>query len=263
MTELTPLEIYKKEVPKRVKTYPDNIPLQKSLRTFLDEAGKAQYGFGFLWLGIPIIQLPQDLQALQEIIWETKPDLIIETGIAWGGSLIHKASILALLEICGVIEKGEVLGIDIEIYPHNRKVLQSHPLKNKIIIIEGSSVDENIIQQVKEYAKDKKVLLCLDSNHTHKHVLEELKIYAPLVSKGSYCVVSDTSIENWPDDIVVPDRPWGKGNNPKTAVWEYLDYLTKGDYLGSDGEVLNFEMDKIIENKLLITGSPDGYLRRL
>jgi len=263
MLELSPLDIYKKETIERVKSYTTNMPLQESLKGFLKEAGKANYGFGFLWLGLPIIQMPQDLQALQEIIWETKPDLIIETGIAWGGSLIFKASMLALLEMCGVIEQGHVIGIDIDIRSHNKQSILSHPLSKKITMIEGSSIDEDIIRQVKELSKGKKVLLCLDSNHTHKHVLEELKAYAPLVSKGSYCLVSDTSIENWPDDMVVSGRPWGKGNNPKTAVWEYLDCLKSGEYLAADGEVLNFEIDKHIENELLITGSPDGFLKRI
>lgn len=262
MTELTPLEMYKKETIERVQSYPENKPLQKSLKNFLDEVGKANYGFGFLWLGVPIIQMPQDMQSLQEIIWETKPDLIIETGIAWGGSLIHKASILALLEMCEVIKEGHVLGIDIDIRPHNKKALAEHPMSKKITMLEGSSVDKEIIKKVKELAKGKRVLLCLDSNHTHEHVLNELKAYAPLVSKGCYCIVSDTNIENWPDDMI-SDRPWGKGNNPKTAIWEYLDYLKNNENYAEDGEVLNFEIDEHIQNKILITGSPDGYLKRI
>lgn len=262
MTELTPLEQYKQDTIDRAKSFERNQPLQQKLRSFLDEAGKANYGFGFLWLGVPVIQPPQDLQALQEIIWEVKPDLIIETGIAWGGSLLHKASMLAMLEICGEIEDGCVVGIDIDIRSHNKKSLAKHPMMKKVVMLEGSSTNESIVEKVKELTKGKKVLVCLDSNHTHEHVLKELKIYAPLVSKGSYCVVCDTSVEDWPDDMV-SDRPWGKGNNPKTAVWEYLKSIEDDEYLAEDGSSLSFKVDKHIENQILITGSPDGYLKRV
>ena len=191
------------------------------------------------------------MQALQEIIWEVKPDLIIETGIAYGGSLIFSASMLAILEACGEIDKGDVLGIDIEIRAYNKKAILAHPLSKKITMIEGSSIDEGVIARVREFVEAKeRVLVCLDSNHTHEHVLVELRAYAPLVSIGSYIMVGDTGIEDLPEGTT-SDRPWGKGNNPKTAVWEYLK------------ENSNFEIDKTIDSKLILTGSPDGFLRKI
>ena len=216
-----------------------------------ERIAKTKYAYSFFWLGIPVIQLPQDLQAMQEIIWKVKPDLIIETGIAWGGSIIFSASMISLLEICGKIKNGQVIGIDIDIRPHNKKAILTHPLNKKIIMFQGLSTDEKIVQKVAKIAKNKKrVVVCLDSDHTHDHVLAELKAYATLVSLGSYCIIGDTAIEDVPGGTM-PGRPWGKGNNPKTAVREFLK------------ENKNFKIDKIIESKLLLTGSPDGYLKRI
>jgi cephalosporin hydroxylase len=218
---------------------------------FIKETLDTQYTYNFSWLGRPIIQYPQDMIALQEIIWDVKPDMIIETGIAHGGSLIFSASMLTLLEACGEIESGKVLGIDIDIREHNKKAIEAHPMSKKITMFQGSSIDEEMIQKVHEFAKSgKRILVCLDSNHTHDHVLSELKAYASLVSIGSYCCVFDTLIEDMPEGSF-PNRPWEKGNNPKTAVWEYLK------------ENDNFVIDKDIENKLLITVAPDGYLKRI
>lgn len=262
MNNLNPLDIFRNEAIDRAKSYQDNKSLQEVWQTFHKEIVKAKYAYNFFWLGTPIIQAPQDIQALQEIIWETKPDLIIETGIAWGGSLIFSASMLALLEVCGEIENGHVLGIDIDIRPHNKKSILEHPMSKKITMIEGSSIDENIVVQVKDFAKNKRVMVCLDSNHTHEHVLAELEAYAPLVSKGCYCMVGDTGVEDLPSGTT-SDKPWGKGNNPKTAIWEYLKCLQNNKFIATDGETLNFEIDKIIESKLIITGSPDGYLKRI
>tara|TARA_R110001599_G_scaffold196673_2_gene393202 strand:+ start:2368 stop:3186 length:819 start_codon:yes stop_codon:yes gene_type:complete len=262
--EKTPLEQFKQDITDRVSQYPDNQPLQSASQEFFNQIGigKADYFYNFTWLGVPVIQTPQDLYALQEMIWKVKPDLIIETGIAWGGTLIHSASMLALLEGCDEIDKGHVLGIDIEIRPHNKAVLTNHPLSKKITMLEGSSIDEDIIAQVKDFAKDyKRILVCLDSNHTHDHVLAELEAYAPLVSRGSYCMVADTIIEDSPDHMS-SKRPWGKGNNPKTAVWSYLKKLQTKVVTAADGERLSFEMDKELEHKLVLTLSPDGYLFR-
>lgn len=218
---------------------------------FINKTLDTKYTYNFTWLGRPIIQFPQDILAMQEIIWEVKPDLIIETGIAHGGSLIFSASMLALLELCGEIEKGEVLGIDIDIRAHNKEAIESHPMSKKITMFQGSSIDEEMIKKVHEFAKrGKRILVCLDSNHTHEHVLAELRAYAPLVSIGSYCAVFDTVVEDLPDEIW-NDRPWGKGNNPKTAVWEYLK--TNDDFM----------IDREIDNKLLISVAPDGYLKRI
>nr|VFK14396.1 MAG: Cephalosporin hydroxylase [Candidatus Kentron sp. LFY] len=219
------------------------------------------YAYNFSWLGRPIIQIPQDIYIIQEIAWKVKPDLIIETGIAHGGSLILSASVLALLDYCDAINQGKnleptdskrcVLGIDIEIRPHNREAIESHPMAHLIKMIEGSSITPDVVQKVKTIAKGyKKVLVFLDSNHTHDHVLAELKAYAPLTSVGSYCVVWDTGIEDLPENSCA-DRPWGKGNNPKTAIYEYLKTTDC------------FEIDRLIPHKLLLTASPDGYLKRI
>lgn len=246
-------EIIKFEFEKidRINQYKNSSALKKSANSFMKESEIHKYSYNFSWLGRPIIQYPQDILAMQEIIWDVKPDLIIETGIAHGGSLVFSASMLALLEICGEIDKGEVLGIDIDIRKHNKKVIEQHPMNKKITMFEGSSISEAMIIKVQEFAKrGKKILVCLDSNHTHDHVLSELNAYANLVSIGSYCCVFDTIIENMSEDSF-PDRPWGIGNNPKTAVKEYLK------------ENDNFIIDEDIENKLLITVSPEGYLKRV
>ena len=234
---------------------------------------KYKYPYHFEWLGRPIIQFPQDIVAMQELIWQVKPDLIIETGIAHGGSLIMSASMLMMLDYCAAVEAGQtldpratrrrVLGIDIDIRAHNRQAIEAHPLFRRIDMIEGSSIAPEVIAQVHERAKSfERVLVCLDSMHTHDHVLAELEAYAPLTSKDSYCVVFDTVIEDTPADMF-PDRPWGPGNNPKTAVWEYLKRLKGEGRKAFDGEPLNFEIDKMIENKLLITVAPDGNLKRV
>jgi cephalosporin hydroxylase len=195
-------------------------------------------------MGRPIIQLPQDMMAMQELIWRIKPDLVIECGIAHGGSIIYYAS---LLELQG---HGEVLGIDRDIRAHNREAIESHPMIKRISMIEGSSLDPAVVEQVRQAAAGKKVIVVLDSNHTHEHVLEELRLYAPLVSVDSYCVVMDTVVEDMPADAF-PDRPWGPGDNPKTAVWAYLK------------ENADFEIDQQMQDKLLITVASDGYLRRV
>ena len=237
----------------------------KQLKTlanqFFSESVKTDYSYNFEWLSRPIIQYPQDIVATQEIIWKVKPDLIIETGIAHGGSLVLSASILALLDYCDALETGslldpqmpnrKVIGVDIDIREHNLKALNQHPMRNRMELIEGSSVDPDIINKIYDFSKDYKcILVFLDSNHTHDHVLSELYAYARLVSRGSYCVVFDSVIEDLPNESQ-GDRPWGTGNNPKTAVWEFLKNNT------------DFEIDKDIENKLLITVAPDGYLKKV
>ena len=216
---------------------------------WIETAAPHKYTHHFTWLGLPIIQFPQDILAMQEIIWKVKPDLIVETGIARGGSIVFYSSMLEMNAACGGPRDGEVVGIDIDIRGHNRKAIESHPMFKRISMIEGSSTDPEIIEQVHQKAFGKEnVLVCLDSMHTHSHVLAELEAYAKLVSVGSYCIVFDTAIEDMPNDFFL-DRPWGKTNNPKTAVYEFL----------KDNN--NFVIDKHIENKLLITVAPDGYLR--
>jgi len=211
---------------------------------WITRAARYQYSHHFTWMGRPVIQFPQDIVAMQEIVWEVKPDLIVETGIARGGSLIFYAS---LLELIG--GEGMVLGVDIEIRPHNRDALKSHSMFKRIRMIEGSALDEAVVCEVRKAAQRKqRVLVVLDSNHTHDHVFRELQLYSPLVTKGSYLVVFDTIIEDMPAGSF-PDRPWDKGNNPKTAVREFLKTTNR------------FEVARDIEAKLLITVAPEGYLR--
>lgn len=218
--------------------------LMDKTRQWIEAISKHKYTYQFSWLGRPIIQLPQDMLAVQELIWETKPDLIVETGIAHGGSLIYYAS---LLELIG--GEGGVLGIDIDIREHNRVEIVNHPMFKRISMLEGSSTDDIIVREVYKIAGDKqRVMVVLDSNHTHEHVLKELQLYSPLVTKDCYLVVFDTLIEDMPEDSF-PDRPWGRGNNPKTAVWEFLKTNDR------------FKIDKEIEGKLVITTAPDGYLK--
>jgi len=239
-----PVTVFKQECQANIAKISGDEKVQKLSREWICESARYKYSYNFSWMGRPIIQYPQDMIAMQEIIWQVKPDLIIETGIAHGGSLIFSAS---MLELIG--GDGRVLGIDIDIREHNRAEIEKHPMFRRITMIEGSSVDENTAAQVFDFAKGKKnILVCFDSMHTHGHVLKELELYSPLVTKGSYLVVFDTVIEDMPDDFF-PNRPWGKGNNPKTAVREFLKSNER------------FVIDKDIENKLLITVAPEGYLR--
>jgi len=239
------------EVRERIAANGRNGPLREAARSFMRESTEPKYSYNFAWLGRPIIQYPQDIVAMQELIWAVQPDLVIETGIAHGGSLILWASLLELNAACGGPADAGVIGVDIEIRPANRDAIEGHPMHRRITMIEGSSVDPVVRSQVEGAAAGReRVLVCLDSNHTHAHVLAELEAYAPLASIGSYCVVFDTVIEDLPADAH-PDRPWGPGDNPKTAVLEFLR---------SHAE---FEVDRAIEDKLLITVAPGGYLRRI
>lgn len=221
-----------------------DVALHRLTRDWFIASSKYEYSYHFNWLGRPVIQFPQDIVVMQEIIWQVKPDLIVETGIAYGGSLIFYAS---MLELIG--QDGSVLGIDIDIREHNRIEIEKHPMYKRIAMIQGSSTDENVAHRVYDFAKNKKkILVTLDSNHTYQHVSRELRLYSPLVTKGSYLVVFDTIIEDMPEDFST-DRPWGKGNNPKTAICEFLKTNDR------------FVVDKEIENKLLITVAPGGYLK--
>lgn len=259
---MTPDEKFKLEVEENIQKLGALAEIPSLTMAWMMRAGLGgNYTYNFSWLGRPLIQFPQDIVAVQELIWSVKPDLIIETGIAHGGSLILSASMLSLLEYCDAIEQGtmldptaprrRVLGLDIDIRAHNRAAIEAHPMANRIDMIEGSSIDPTIIEQVQDIARSyENVLVCLDSNHTHEHVLAELEAYAPLVSLGSYCVVFDTLIEDMPAEIF-PDRLWGPGDNPKTAVREYLRTHPE------------FEIDKQMDYKLLISVAPDGYLKRV
>jgi cephalosporin hydroxylase len=252
---------FKQEVSQRILNVPSETGMLNAAKIFMQESLGPKYSYNFEWLGRPIIQYPQDIVAMQELIWEVKPDLIIETGIAHGGSLILSASILAILDICEAIEsntvfnpkvsKRKVLGIDIDIREHNKKEILNHPMSSRIEMIEGSSISDETIEKVKSIASDyKKILICLDSNHTHDHVLAELELYANLTSVGSYCIVFDTVVEDMPNELF-NDRPWKQGNNPKTAVKKFLENSN------------DFIIDKTIENKIIITVAPDGFLKRI
>lgn len=218
--------------------------LQTLSRNLFVESCKHRYSYHFTWLGRPIIQYPEDVIAIQEIIWNTRPDLIIETGVAHGGSIIFHASMLELLG-----GNGLVIGIDIDIRKHNRTAIEEHPLFKRVRLIEGSSIDASVVDQVHQLAQGRsRIMVLLDSNHTHEHVLQELKFYAPLVTAGNYLIVLDTVIEDLPKSLF-PDRPWGRNDNPKTAVHEFLKLSDR------------FIIDREIQNKLLLTVAPDGYLK--
>ena len=225
------------------KTMSKDVEFKKLSQRWSDISLKYEYPYHFTWLGRPIIQYPQDILIVQELIWKIKPDLVIETGIARGGSLIFTASILEL------IGKGNVIGIDVDIRKHNREEIEKHPMFKRIKMIEGSSIDKKIVKKIFKLAeRKKKILVLLDSSHTHSHVLEELKSYSPLVNKGSYVVVFDTVLEDMPKNSF-PNRPWDKGDNPKTAVKEFVKKSNR------------FKIDIDIERKLMITSNLFGFLK--
>jgi cephalosporin hydroxylase len=255
------MKSFESEIKQRIVDAKSNVKIQGAAQSFLKETIRSQYSYNFYWLGRPIIQYPQDIVAMQELVWTTRPDVIVETGIAHGGSLVLSASLLAMLDICDAIDGGELLdpekpkrfvvGVDIDIRPHNRAAIDAHPMSNRIRTIQGSSIDSDIVAQVKSIVGDaKRVMVCLDSNHTHDHVLAELKAYADMVTPGCYCIVFDTVIEDLPAELSA-DRHWGPGDNPKTAVHKWLPHNP------------HFEIDTQIDAKLLISVAPDGYLKRL
>ncbi|MEZ4444201.1 MAG: cephalosporin hydroxylase family protein [Polyangiaceae bacterium] len=239
-----PIRRFAEERRQDVRAQARDAALRDVSQRFLRDSCAYHYSYNFSWMGRPIIQYPADVLAMQEIVWATKPDLIIETGIAHGGSLVFYASLLALLG-----GEGRVVGVDVDIRAHNRAALDAHPMRSRIDMMEGSSIDPTIIEEIHRRAAGKRVMVALDSNHTHEHVLAELRAYAPLVSPGAYLVVFDTSIEDMPAEMY-PARPWGPGNNPRTAVRQFL------------AESADFEVDQALEDKLLITVCPGGYLRR-
>lgn len=258
---MRPDEVFSREVQSNIARLGSDLDLQALSRIWIREITPHKWAYNFSWLGRPAIQFPNDAWAMQEIIWRVRPDLIIETGIAHGGSLVFSASMLAMLDLCDAIESGvtidpkisrrKVLGIDVDIRAHNRAAIEAHPLGSRIQMIQGSSTAPEVVEQVEQIASGyRTILVCLDSNHTHEHVLAELNHYAPMVSVGSYCVVFDTIIDAMPESFF-PDRPWGRGNNPLTAVSVFLESHPE------------YEKDFSIQHKLLITVAPDGYLRRV
>ncbi|PYS69767.1 MAG: cephalosporin hydroxylase [Acidobacteria bacterium] len=240
------IEKFKREVLERIESYGNDPDFKRLALEWTKQSLIRKYVYNFEWLGRPIIQMPQDIIGLQEVIWKVKPDLIIETGIAHGGSIIFSASMLELLG-----GNGKVVGVDIDIREHNRKEIENHPMFKRIELIEGSSISEDTAQRVRAIAADySNVMVILDSNHTHNHVSKELEIYSSLVSIDSYLVVFDTFVEDMPRDFF-HDRPWNVGDNPKTAVFAFLK------------ENDSFEIDNVIENKLMVSSAPSGFLKRV
>lgn len=257
---MEPIQQFNQERQARVQSYVTDAAFRSLSRDWLEASMQRQYVYNFDWLGRPIIQYPQDMVAMQELVWRVRPDLIIETGIAHGGSLVLSASLLALLDLADAIEAGttmdprvsqrKVLGIDIDIRDHNRAAIEAHPMASRIAMIQGSAIAPEVVQQVHAFAQGyRRVLVCLDSMHTHDHVLGELDAYAPLVAPGSYCVVFDTFVEDMPPRFFA-DRPWDVGNNPKTAARQWL------------GDHPEFEVDTDMEQRLQVTVAPHGFLRR-
>jgi cephalosporin hydroxylase len=257
---MTPQEQFAAERAQRLQDYQQDAGFQNLSRQWLKESMERKYVYNFDWMGRPIIQYPQDMVGVQELIWQVRPDLIVETGIAHGGSLILSASMLAMLDMCDAIESGatinprqsqrKVIGIDIDIREHNRAAIEAHPMASRIQMFQGSSIDPALVSQVKEAAKGyKTVMVFLDSMHSHAHVLSELEAYASMVTSGSYCVVFDTYVEDMPAKFF-PDRPWDIGDNPKTATRQWLKSHPE------------FTVDRDIESKLMVTVTPEGFLRR-
>ncbi len=255
-----PIEQFEKERNERIVDYAKDTAFQILSRDWLRVSMQKKYVYNIDWLGRPIIQYPQDMVAMQDIVWTVRPDLIIETGIAHGGSLVLSASLLAMLDMCDAIEEGvmldprqsqrQVIGVDIDIREHNRAAIEAHPMSSRIKMIQGSSVASETIDAVHQAASGFNcVMVCLDSMHTHQHVLAELNAYAPLVTAGSYCVVFDTFVEDMPPRFF-DDRPWDVGNNPKTAVLEWLKTHTE------------FEVNESWQSRLQITVAPSGFLYR-
>lgn len=258
---MNPIEQFQAERETRITKLGADADFQKLSQEWLKQSMSRQYVYNYEWLGRPIIQYPQDMVAMQELVWAVKPDLVIETGIAHGGSLILSASLLALLDLAEATAKGQsldttkparkVIGVDIDIRDHNRAAIEEHPFANRISMIQGSSVAQETVEQVKAAASGfGNIMVCLDSMHTHDHVLKELEAYAPLVAPGSYCVVFDTFVEDMPPGFF-SDRPWDPGNNPKTAVFEFLKSHPE------------FVIDTAIQDKLAVTVAPHGFLKRL
>jgi len=258
---VNPVEQFQQDVKESIASLAGDNALQALSREWTRDVARHKWSYNFRWMGRPAIQFPNDAWAMQELIWDVRPDLVIEAGIAHGGSLIYYASMLAMLDVSDAVESGgvmdpnktrrKVLGLDIDIRSHNREAIEEHPMHPWIQMIQGSSIAPDVVAQVRGIAERyKRVLVSLDSNHTHDHVLAELQAYAPLVSLGSYCVVFDTIVEDMPRALS-EGRPWGPGNNPKTAVREYLKSHPE------------FQIDTDVHNKLLITVAPDGYLKRI
>ena len=259
-TTIDPIDIFNEERLSSIKEYSRDTAFQSLSRKWLEASMKRRYVYNFDWLGRPIIQYPQDMVAVQELVWSTRPDLIIETGIAHGGSLVLSASLLAMLDMCDAIQSNDtfdprrsgrkVIGVDIDIRAHNKAAIETHPMSSRIQMFQGSSIDPEVVEKTRQAAQGYgRVMVCLDSMHTHDHVKAELEAYAPLVTPGCYCVVFDTFVEDMPHGFF-SDRPWDVGNNPKTAAQEFLAAHPE------------FEIDADLSTKLQVSVAPDGFLKR-
>lgn len=243
---MNPIEQFRVERQERITNNGRDDHLLDAAQCFLRESLRVKYSYNFKWMGRPVIQYPQDMMALQEIIFQIRPDLIVETGIAHGGSLVFFASMLELLG-----GDGRVLGIDVDIRAHNRAEIEGHPMFHRIEMIEGSSVDEEVVSRVLAAAEGRKtVMVCLDSDHAYDHVLKELQLYSPMVTLGSYLVVFDGIIEQFPE-YTCQDRSWNSDNNPLKAIRNFLAATDR------------FVPDREIENKITLTAAPSGYLKRV
>lgn len=258
---MNPVQQFQAERQAREQAFAQDAAFQQLSQDWLQQSMAKQYVYNFDWLGRPIIQYPQDMWAMQQLVWATRPDLIIETGIAHGGSLVLSASLLALLDLCDAIESGQtldprqsqrkVIGVDIDIRPHNREAIEAHPMASRIQMIQGSSVAEDTVAAVHAAARGyRRVMVCLDSMHTHDHVLAELQAYGPLVTPGCYLAVFDTFVEHMPEKFF-PNRPWDVGNSPLSAVNAWLP------------DHPEFEVDDALQARLMVTVAPQGFLRRV
>lgn len=258
---MNPVSKFHDDRKKSIDAYANDAAFSRLSQDWLRESMHRRYVYNFDWLGRPVIQYPQDIVAIQEIIWTTQPDVVIETGIAHGGSLMLSASMLAMLDLCDAARDGvmldprdpkrKVIGIDIDIRPHNRAEIERHPLSNRIQMFQGSSIEPETVSRVRDaIGEAARVMVCLDSMHTHDHVLAELEAYAPMVTRECYLVVFDSFVQNMPKHFF-KDRPWDVGDNPMTALDEWLPAHPE------------FEMDRAMDTKLQITVAPNGYLRRV
>lgn len=257
---MDPITQFQQDRKDAIEGYARDIPFHALSQDWLRQSMDRRYVYNFDWLGRPIIQYPQDMIAVQELIWATRPDVVVETGIAHGGSLILSASILAMLDYADAVAEGalldpanprrQVVGVDIDIRTHNRAAIETHPMASRISMVQGSSIAADTLAEVHAaIGLAKRVMVCLDSMHTHDHVLAELNAYGPLVTPGCYLVVFDSFVEDMPQGSF-PERPWDVGNNPKTAVHKWLP------------DQPEFEIDHAMATKLQVTVAPDGFLRR-
>ncbi|AXI48173.1 cephalosporin hydroxylase [Sulfitobacter sp. SK012] len=272
MPNQDPIAQFEKERSARIEGYKGKDSWNGSSAQWMDHAFREHYMYNFAWAGRPIIQLPADIVGFQELVYKTRPDVIFETGIAHGGSLMLSASLLAMLDVCDALAEGrafdpakshrKVIGIDIDIRQHNRDAIEAHPLSAYVDMVEGSSTETDTAERAKALIPSgSKVLVALDSNHTEDHVIKELELYSPLTSKGSYCIVYDTIVEDLAEDMF-PNRPWAPGNNPKTALRKFMTRLDGGGVKAADGDTLAFELDREMDGKLLLSVCPEGILAR-